>query len=63
MIFSDPESEWNSPENRKLSADKMKEAFSILPNSLPESDQRSVSESNSASLSRKPSYAIMSDIV
>lgn len=57
MIFSDPESEWSSPENtRRLSVDKM-----MAPNSLPESDQRSVGKLKDRPLSRKPSYVIMSD--
>jgi hypothetical protein len=62
-IFSDPESEWNSPETaRKLSIEKlnnMKESFSVPPNSLPESDQRT----NDQLLQRKPSYVIMSNLV
>jgi hypothetical protein len=61
IIFSDPESEWNSPENaRKLSVEKlnnMQEAFSLPPDSLPESDQRN------NNLQRKPSYVIMSNLV
>lgn len=66
-IFSDPESEWNSPETyRKLSAEKlnnMKEAFSLSPNSLPESDQRTDDELGDQPLQRKPSYVIMSNLV
>lgn len=61
-IFSDPESEWNSPETaRKLSIEKlndMKEAFSLPPNSLPESDQRT----NDQPPQRKNSYVIMSNL-
>jgi hypothetical protein len=66
-IFSDPESEWNSPETcRKLSAEKMnniKEAFSLSPNSLPESDQRTDDEPGDQPLQRRPSYVIMSNLV
>lgn len=66
-IFSDPESEWNSPETfRKLSTEKinnMNEAFSLSPNSLPESDQRTNDEPNNQPLQRKPSYVIMSNLV
>lgn len=65
-IFSDPESEWNSPETfRKLSTEKinnMKEAFSVSPNSLPESDQRTDDEPGDQPLQRKPSYVIMSNL-
>jgi hypothetical protein len=66
-IFSDPESEWNSPESfRKVSTENinnMKEAFSLSPNSLPESDQRTNDEPSNLPLQRKPSYVIMSNIV
>lgn len=66
-IFSDPESEWNSPESfRKLSTEKinnMKEAFSLSPNSLPESDQPTNDEPSNQPLQRKPSYVIMSNLV
>lgn len=66
-IFSDPESEWNSTEAaRKLSSEKLsniKEAFSIAPNSLPESDQSANKQSSAQPLQRKPSYVIMSNLV
>ncbi|GFG36936.1 hypothetical protein Cfor_12474 [Coptotermes formosanus] len=66
-IFSDPESEWNSTEAaRKLSSEKLnniKEAFSIPPNSLPESDQSANKQVNVQPLQRKPSYVIMSNLV
>jgi len=66
-IFSDPESEWNSTEAaRKLSSEKLsniKEAFSIVPNSLPESDQSDNKQSTVQPLQRKPSYVIMSNLV
>jgi len=66
-IFSDPESEWNSTEAaRKLSSEKLsniKEAFSIAPNSLPESDQSDNKQSSVQPLQRKPSYVIMSNLV
>jgi hypothetical protein len=65
-IFSDPESDWNSSETfNKLSTEKMnnmKEAFSLSPNSLPESDQRTDDEPGDHPLQRKPSYVIMSNL-
>ncbi|XP_069696120.1 uncharacterized protein bmm isoform X2 [Periplaneta americana] len=67
IIFSDPESEWNNPATvEKLSMEKlnsMEEAFSLPPNSLPESDQRTGREDSDQQLSRKPSYVIMSNLV
>lgn len=66
-IFSDPESEWNSTEAaRKLSNEKLnniREAFSIPPNSLPESDQSANKQASVQPLQRKPSYVIMSNLV
>jgi hypothetical protein len=66
-IFSDPESEWNNTEAaRKLSSEKLnniKEAFSIAPNCLPESDQSDSKQASVQPLQRKPSYVIMSNLV